>query len=508
MDDAKVNTCLSRYGVPREVKVSTYPMDRPPRLSRLKSALLSSMTMQMAQFHLKTLHQWIDSAKHAGFPPVVFMDEAHMESEANTWGRVPGSLAKAGAHVVLMTATPIRADNQPIPGFPYEEVGRDTDGYGRARTFYEVKPHWRTSLQDALAEPNPPICQVTYQPFGITGTLEDTATGEKTQGNLKQLSDEDVRQELRRAVRVEGIVRKGCQYFLRELQNRRRDPRQKDTSGIIFVDSRDAVLDVADDDQIKTVMKVLGSLAPRLKVKVAVSDDPDSAEVLDRFAVGEIDVLIVKQMASVGLDVDHLKVALDLSNIRSYAALFQRMMRIATRWDDPNYPDQPVLTATYIAPDEPIIERRLKQIREEEGEITIVTEPPSEYDPIDIPPKGPGGYGLSRRDTLFYPEDVELSGSLVNYDGAEAPAAFVDPADDFYEDFPGASQTVDKAALANWLQRHGVEPDDDQPPSEDDQRVRNITAELNRWRELCSTEGRKAMNRRYRKATGTSDWKA
>ena len=509
LDATKVEACLSRYGVPPEIKVSTNPMDRPPRLSRLKTALLSSMTIQMAQNHFKILQLWIDSAKQAGFPPLVFMDEAHMESEENTWGRVPGRLAEAGAHVVLMTATPIRADKQSIPGFPYEEVGRETDRYGRAKTFYEVKPHWRTSLQDALAEPNPPICQVTYQPFGITGTLEDTATGAKTQGNLRQLPDEDVRQELRRAIRAEGIVRKGCEYFLRELQNRRRDPRQKDTTGIIFVDSRDSVLDVDDDDQIKTVMKVLRSLEPRLGVKVAVSDDPNSAEVLDQFAAGETDVLIVKQMASVGLDVDHLKVALDLSNIRSYAALFQRMMRIATRWDDPGYPDQPVLTATYIAPDDPIIERRMKQIREEEGEITIVTEPPPEGGPIDIPPRGLGGYGPSRRETLFYAEGVELSGSLVNYDGIEAPAAFVDPADDFYGDFPGASQTVDKAALANWLQRHGVDPDDGPSPIKDDsQRVHNIAAELDRWRELCSTEGKKAINRRYRANTGTSDWRA
>ena len=214
LDDTKVEACLSRYGVPPEIKVRTNPMDGPPRLSRLKTALLSSMTIQMAQNHLKTLQLWIDSSKEAGFPPVVFMDEAHMESEENTWGRVPGHLVDAGAHVVLMTATPIRADKQPIPGFPYEEVGRETDGYGRPRTFYEVKPHWRTSLQDALAEPTPPICQVTYQPFGITGTLVDTATGEETQGNLRQLPDEDVRQELRRAIRAEGIVRKGCQYFL------------------------------------------------------------------------------------------------------------------------------------------------------------------------------------------------------------------------------------------------------------------------------------------------------
>ena len=31
---------------------------------------------------------------------------------------------------------------------------------------------------------------------------------------------------------------------------------------------------------------------------------------------------------------------------------------------------------------------------------------------------------------------------------------------------------------------------------------------VNRWRGLVSNEGKKAINRRYRKAFGTSDWKA
>ena len=34
-----------------------------------------------------------------------------------------------------------------------------------------------------------------------------------------------------------------------------------------------------------------------------------------------------------------------------------------------------------------------------------------------------------------------------------------------------------------------------------------LAAELDRWRGLCSTEGRKAINRRYKESTGTSDWK-
>ena len=378
LDDDKVATCFSRYGIPLEVqqRISTNPMDRPPRPSRLKGCVLSSMSMQMAQQrgNLNILERWIALSCDAGLPPMVFMDEAHMESEENTWGRVPERLVKAGAHVVLMTATPIRADKQPIPGFPYEEVGRDTTSDGRVRAFYEVQPHWRTSLQDALAEPDPPVCQVTYQPFGITGTMEDTATGENALGNLRQLPYGDLRQELRRAIRSEPVIRTGIQYFLRELQIRRSDPRQRNTTGIIFLDSRDSILDAGEDDQIKTVKKVLKELAPALVVAVAVSEEKESVEILSRFAVGAvhgetaIDLLLVKQMASIGLDVDHLKVGLDLSNIRSYSGLFQQMMRIATRWDDPDYPDKPVLTAVYIAPDEPFIEEIIERIRKDEGD--------------------------------------------------------------------------------------------------------------------------------------------
>ena len=102
LDYAKVATCFSRYGIPLEVqqRISTNPMDRPPRPSRLKGCVLSSMSMQMAQQqkNLNILERWIALSCEAGLPPIVFMDEAHMESEENTWGQVPERLVKAGAH--------------------------------------------------------------------------------------------------------------------------------------------------------------------------------------------------------------------------------------------------------------------------------------------------------------------------------------------------------------------------------------------------------------------------
>ncbi len=219
---------------------------------------------------------------------------------------------------------------------------------------------------------------------------------------------------------------------------------------------------------------------------------------------GDIDILVVKQMASVGLDVDRLKVALDLSNTRTFSAVFQRMMRVGTKWEHPDYPDNPVQTAVYIGPDEPLLEQVIEDIRKEEGPVPIAPSPDIPDGPVDLPPKSSDNPPHPPRGTVFIADGSELSGTLVNYSGIQAPAVYVDLADDFNANFPQASQTVDKASLANWLESRKVAPTVNQVQ---ESRVQDITADLNLWRERCSEDGRKAVNHRYRTRMGTSDWR-
>jgi hypothetical protein len=68
---------------------------------------------------------------------------------------------------------------------------------------------------------------------------------------------------------------------------------------------------------------------PALKIIIATSKGGGKEE-LDTFAAGNGDVLIVKQMAGLGIDIERLKVGVDLSPVRTKTALIQRMMRIAT----------------------------------------------------------------------------------------------------------------------------------------------------------------------------------
>lgn len=115
----KVAECLRRYGIsafPGGLPV--YPVENRPSLNKLRLAPFLAITTQMANQHLSTLVQWVDhTINRTGVPPVVFVDEAHTNSNENRWGDTMGRLGDAGAFIVLMTATPYRSDNNPIPGF-------------------------------------------------------------------------------------------------------------------------------------------------------------------------------------------------------------------------------------------------------------------------------------------------------------------------------------------------------------------------------------------------------
>lgn len=518
LDDNKMRACYGRYDInlPREPR--TYTIESPPRLARLRTALFSSITTSMASRHLSTLEQWIDYVgreQGRGAPPVVFMDEAHTGSDENTWGKITTTLAEAGAFVVVMTATPFRSDGRPIPGFKFERNVVAVDGGGKERVVYEMEPHWITTIQEALEEDNPALCQITYQPFGIAGEyirFDDIANIEDVV--LDDLDESEIRRQYRAALREPIIVEKACRFFLTELQNRRRDPRQSTASGIIFVGNNDPEFDNWENQHAQEVRATINKLSPRLRCEIVVSSDPNAQDLLERFADGLLDVIIVKQMAALGLDIDHLKVALDLSNTRARASFLQRVMRIGTRWDHPGYPDEPVLTGTYIAPDDRITRARYKEIFEESGAAALATEVLTPADDVDMPSKASEdqgseprdlGWGLDGENTMFVPSDVVLTGNMIDFQGTEAPAPIIPDTDRFYEKFPQASQQIPKAALGAFLDDlKGPTADKSSPKAPiTNQEIElpataNITKSLNTMRKRINAAARPLIHSRFR----------
>ena len=385
LDDTKLQHSASRYGLPANSFDPVQTIDAPPRLQRLRGAKLSAITTSMANLHLRTLTMWVNTmlkgSDGPGLPPVVYMDEAHLGSDGNRWGNISKTLADAGAYVVVMTATPFRSDGLPIPGFEGQRSVLGTTYDGRERVHYELEPHWETTLQEAMEEEPPPVAGITYQPFGIAGSLDDLSEDAVERAVLDDLSDSGIRRAYRETLRDPAIMETAIRFFLVELRNRRREPRQSRTTGIVFVGNHEEEFDTSENEHANKVKTLLRKLSPGLRCEIIVSSDHSAQDLLDEFIAGTVDVAIVKQMGAVGLDVDHLKVALDLSNTRSRAYFHQRMMRIATRWEVPDYPDNPVVTCTYIAPDDRITRNMVEQTLEGTELLTVVTEgppPPSE----------------------------------------------------------------------------------------------------------------------------------
>jgi hypothetical protein len=181
-----------------------------------------------------------------------------------------------------------------------------------------------------------------------------------TKGEAKLLSDLKpgaVKGMLGRVVRDPRVIENGVRVMITKL----REIKKKDATiaAIVFCGN-----DREDDDDFnahaRTIREYVGMLAPDLKVVISTSSsDEDDDTALEAFCNGNGDVLIVKQRASLGLDVGRLKVGLDLSPIRTRAAFYQRMMRIATLYKN--------FYGVYICPNEPIGSNHFETIVTENG---------------------------------------------------------------------------------------------------------------------------------------------
>ena len=176
---------------------------------------------------------------------------------------------------------------------------------------------------------------------------------------LSGLGEASSRRALYEAVRSPAVIKEGVRRLVRNLRYRRKDA--PETAGIVFVgaddgselDEHDEVTNHSVNQYANMVRGAIRDEGPEFRVVIATSKiDGDPAQLIEEFAKDPRggDVLVVKMMASAGLDIARLKVALDLSTVRTPVSFVQRVMRICTRWE--RDAGEPVLRATYITPDE------------------------------------------------------------------------------------------------------------------------------------------------------------
>jgi superfamily II DNA or RNA helicase len=387
-DTGRWDAAYQRYGVVLKSAPRIATILKPKARYNPNGEAFLSATIQLVQTNLDQVGgfaDWVESQVHrTGLPLVVYVDECHSSSSENEWGKIVPALADAGAHVVLLTATPERADGVRIPGFEFDTVDEGEIKIWRSKPHQErpdelvtvevfegrrqkvaLIPDYAVTFEEAWAETGaePILCKISRQTFDVQLSLVGLGTEEEAW--LSELKPTRVGAVLGRVVRHPVAIEEGCRRLIAALRHRRQLLR--DFQAIVYCGND---IERGDDKQEnKHPVAIRGELVrqdPALDVVIATSAE-DGKATIERFAAGRGDVLIVKQMAGMGLDLPMVKVGLDLSATRTYAALVQRMFRPATPYGD-------AIACEWITPDDVISAAYFKRIVTDAGGEATATE--------------------------------------------------------------------------------------------------------------------------------------
>lgn len=349
----KWKQCLDRFSAEWLKENGFPPISFQPKYTRLPKLKvrpnsngehLLSATVQLVERNRDIFADWTDSVLHqTGRPVAVFMDESHTGSEKNSWGAALKHMASSGALIVLLTATAERSDGQVIPGFEFDEVEADPveivvphpgsvpekvriDVYSGIKRKLRLRADLEIPFRQAFDEDA--LARISHTPFDVN--MREVA-GESYDGMLSNLSASRVPGALDKLVRHPDVIKEGCRYLVTSLRRFRvTNPR---ILAIVFCGSDDERHGArrGDNQHPELVKAELQRQAPEFRPVIFTSADEEAEDHLLAFCEGGYgDIAIVKQMASLGLDSELLKVGLDLSITRTFAASVQRMMRVAT----------------------------------------------------------------------------------------------------------------------------------------------------------------------------------
>ncbi len=296
----------------------------------------------------------------AGKPMAIFIDETHLSSTDNVSGDAIQQLLNIGCYVVLVTATHYRSDGKRIPGFNWTILDSTTkerkkpssiahpnpdkinmDVYNHTQEEIILKADYEYSFQQAWAEGNV-LCRINRIPIDVHVTITKP-NGETIHKRIRDFTTDETREYLHQICRDPKVIAKATSLLVENLEIRRKT--NPTTQAIVFV-GNDKTSDKEANGHAKQVEKSLLSTNAELKIGIATMsslDDPDG--VIKLYKENKYDVLIVKQMASIGLDVSPCKVLVDLSSVRTKNACIQKWTRAATIWGDVN-------TCDFITPDD------------------------------------------------------------------------------------------------------------------------------------------------------------
>lgn len=342
-DTIKIQEMMKRYKI-KTSNVVNYDILENYRTNIIQNnETFISFTTQMLAVNIDNICKQILSIKfNSNKSVVVFIDECHTGSEDNSWGSTVEKIKAVGGIVVLCTATPYREQGK-IPGFKYIEenineqfkfVPRKNenditkyflDHYKTIQSNLKLQADYEYTFDKAWKEDI--ICKMNHRTFDVLVKIPISENTFK-EVYISEMTPSDCAKYYGKIVRDDKVIQAGVTELIERLNLYKTN--EPTAQGIVFCGND--LNDQDDDEHAKQIKKHINKIDPNLRVFIATSKQDNAENIIKDFGKGKADILIVKQMASVGLDIPSMKIALDLSAVRTFSAFIQRIMRVATVW--------------------------------------------------------------------------------------------------------------------------------------------------------------------------------
>jgi superfamily II DNA or RNA helicase len=290
-------------------------------------------------------------------PTLLIADEPHHMGEDATWGRATVDAFARARFRLLLSGTPFRSDNSPIPWVSYDDEGLSRADYAYGYT---------DALLDGVCRP------VTFHTYG--GDMEWVSDGRVRRADFGVgLPGVEAARRLRTALDPDGDwiahVLRDAHATLTEL----RAQAHPDAGALVVASDKEHAERLAD-----RLARITGE-----RPDVVTSDAPDASARIARFATGGAPWLVSVLMVSEGVDVPRLRVGVYATTARTELFFRQVIGRFIRRTPAPREQMSHV-----FLPSDP----RLKQLAteiEEERNHALALEPRGE--PVERGERGEAG---------------------------------------------------------------------------------------------------------------------
>ena len=316
---------------------------------------------------------------------LVILDELHHAGDGKNWGKALRTAFEPAVFRLILSGTPFRSDNNPIPFIRYEH------GESRADFAYS----YSEAIQDGVCRP---IVFPSYE-----GELTWFSEGREHTATFEDgLTFDRQRERLKTALLQEswlGSVIADAHAQLTQL----RKEEQADAGGLIVS---------MDQDHARWVAELVGRITGS-KAAVAVSDDPTASGVIEEFAGHKTQQwLVAVNMVSEGVDIPRLRVGVYGTNVLTemyFRQVVGRFVRIQEGVPNPQ-------RAWLYLPKDPVLAHYARQIKTERDHVLEDIMPAGQRDLFGRVTVSVNEYrplmAVARMDSVIGEEETKGEGSV------------------------------------------------------------------------------------------------